>query len=84
MLKFIKLLVFLVLFFPLVSKADVCCPDDPDFDGAACTGSGGTVLATGCGGGGPAPEIPIDGGATAFAGLAVAYGINQLRKKKNK
>lgn len=84
MLKFIKLLVFLVLFFPLVSKADVCCPDDPDFNAGTCNTNGGTVLATGCGGGGPAPEIPIDGGATAFAGLAVAYGINQLRKKKNR
>ncbi|TAG94703.1 MAG: hypothetical protein EAZ20_00695, partial [Bacteroidetes bacterium] len=66
--------IFLVLFFLLflgisVVKADECCPDDPDFDPASCNTNGGTVLATGCGGGGPAPQIPIDGGATAFAGL---------------
>ena len=84
MLKFIKILVFLVLFFPLVSKADVCCPDDPDFNAGICNTNGGTVLATGCGGGGPAPaaEIPIDGGVSIFAGLAAAYGASRLRKRK--
>jgi hypothetical protein len=60
--------------------ADVCCPDDPDFDAAACTAGGGSVLAPGCSTGGPA--IPFDGGISAFAGLAMAYGASRLRRKK--
>ncbi len=73
----------LVIFFFFLSvsvvKADVCCPDDPDFNAGACTTG---VLAPGCGGGGPAPGIPLDGGVSAFALGAVLYGVRRMRRKK--
>jgi hypothetical protein len=68
----------------LPALADECCPDDPDFDGANCTLNGGTILPTGCGGGGPAATVPIDGGASIFAGIATIYGVRRLRKKRKK
>ncbi len=83
--KKLSTLFFALLLGVSIAQADVCCPDDVmDFDAGACTGGGGTVLAPGCGGGGPAATVPIDGGISIFAGLAAAYGTSRLRKKKKK
>ena len=66
-------------------RADVCCPDDPDFDAVACTGGGGSVLPAGCGAGGPGPTptpVPIDGGLAAFALGAAAFSLHKIHKRK--
>ena len=87
MRRFLFVLTFMlcIVFGSQAVRADVCCPDDPDFDPGACTGGGGSVLPPGCGAGGPGPtptQVPIDGGLTAFALGAAAFGIHRLRKKK--
>ena len=80
-----SLFLFVSLFFVIsFAKADECCPDDPDFDAGNCATNGGTLLAPGCGGGGPGPGaagIPLDGGASIFALGAAIYGIRRMRKK---
>jgi hypothetical protein len=86
MLKKIILLswVFLTLLAP-PTFANVCCPDDPDYDYFICTNfeaDPGNVLPTPCGS--ALATVPIDGGVSIFVGIAAAYGASRLRKKRKK
>ena len=84
MLKKLFLLVWIFCALALTpAAADVCCGDDPDYDYFACTNfeaNPENVLPSPCGS--AIATVPIDGGISLFAGIAAAYGISRLRKKR--